>query len=197
MVYLIRHGDKEKGDFFNPRLGHHDQPISRLGRRQARALKRRFRGIPIHAIYVSEYVRTGQTIAPLARSRRIRPVVDPRLNEIDVGRLDTVADNQVAEKFPRTWKEYLAAETDFRWPEGETGGEAAARMQSIFTETADPGRNVILVAHEGIIRCFIAGLLGVPVYRRFLFKVDTAGVTEIGWEEDHGTWRLVRMNQNP
>ena len=36
--YIIRHGDKERGDFFNPRLRHQDQPISELGHQEAQAL---------------------------------------------------------------------------------------------------------------------------------------------------------------
>ena len=105
MVYVIRHGDKAKGDFYNPRLRHQDQPLSRLGRRQARAL--------------------------------------------------------------------------------------------LFTEKADPAKNIILVSHEGIIRCFIAELLGIPAFRRFLFVMDTACTAELGWEEDHKAWRLLRMNNSP
>ena len=27
-VYIIRHAHKEKGDFYNPRLRHQDEPIS-------------------------------------------------------------------------------------------------------------------------------------------------------------------------
>lgn len=197
MVYVIRHGDKAKGDFFNPRLRHQDQPLSRLGRAQARALRRRLCTAEITGIYVSEYIRTGQTIAPLARAKGVVPVVDPRLNEIDVGELDKMPEGALKERYPEVWKAYLEAGTDYRWPGGETGGEAASRMMSLFREKADPARSIILVAHEGIIRCFIAELLGIPAYRRFLLTMDTAGVTEIGWEEDHKAWRLVRMNQTP
>ncbi len=30
--YIIRHAEKEKGDFYNPHLRHQDQPISQMGR---------------------------------------------------------------------------------------------------------------------------------------------------------------------
>lgn len=38
--YIIRHGDKEKGDFFNPTLRHQDQPISEKGQIEAKNLRR-------------------------------------------------------------------------------------------------------------------------------------------------------------
>jgi len=38
-------------------------------------------------------------------------------------------------------------------------------------------------------------VLGLPAYRRFNFKVDTASVMEIEWEESAGRWKLIRFNQ--
>ena len=40
-VFLVRHGHKAAGDFPNPSLRLNDQPLSGLGRRQARRLGRR------------------------------------------------------------------------------------------------------------------------------------------------------------
>lgn len=197
MIYVIRHGEKEKGDFFNARLRHQDQPLSRHGRAQARALERRFRRTPVSEIIVSEYIRTGQTIAPLARRLGLTPTVDPRLNEIDIGAIDGLSDQEIALRYPDTWKAYVGGSADFRWPDGETGEEAGRRIMSLFSEKADPGKNLILVAHDGIIRILICKILGVPVYRRFLLRMGTAGVNELDWDKETKTWHLARMNQTP
>ena len=37
--YILRHGDKEEGQFRNPDLPLNDQPLSQLGQEQARALR--------------------------------------------------------------------------------------------------------------------------------------------------------------
>ena len=65
--YFVRHADKEDGNFLNPRLSQQDQPISKHGRTQAERLCQYFERKAITASYVSEYVRTQQTIRPLAR----------------------------------------------------------------------------------------------------------------------------------
>jgi broad specificity phosphatase PhoE len=40
--YIIRHAEKEPGDFYNPVLGHQDQPISAIGHAQAENLSAYF-----------------------------------------------------------------------------------------------------------------------------------------------------------
>jgi probable phosphoglycerate mutase len=84
--YIIRHADKEPGDFYNPVLRHQDQPISAKGRAQAEKLSAYFTDKPVAKIYVSEYQRTAQTIAYVAQNMKLSPILDSRLNEIDNGR---------------------------------------------------------------------------------------------------------------
>ena len=50
--HIIRHGDKEKGDFYNPVLRHQDQPISAKGRADAENLVPYFADKTISNIYV-------------------------------------------------------------------------------------------------------------------------------------------------
>ncbi len=193
--YIVRHADKAKGDFYNHQLRHNDQPISAFGRRQAARLKRYFRKLPIETIYVSEYIRTGQTIRPLARKRKIVPLVDPRLNEIDIGIIETLSGDEIQELYPEVWRALVDQDRDFRWPEGETGSEAMARIASFVDEKKSEAEHILLVAHDGLIRLLMCHILGLPAYRRFNFKVDTASVMEIEWEESEGRWKLIRFNQ--
>ena len=45
--FVIRHADKESGDFYNPQLRHQDQPISAKGRLEAQKLASFFSEKPI------------------------------------------------------------------------------------------------------------------------------------------------------
>ena len=78
--YIIRHAHKEKGDFFNPRLRHQDEPISQQGQEESRRLWSYLCEKQISAIYISGYKRTGQTIEYVAKQLGITPVIDERLN---------------------------------------------------------------------------------------------------------------------
>jgi broad specificity phosphatase PhoE len=196
-VYLVRHGHKAAGDHFNSRLRHRDQPLSRLGRRASRALVRYFRGRGISAIRVSEYARTLETARPLARRLGIEPVTDPRLNEIDIGLLDGLSDDEIRVRFPEIWRATQERATDFRWPGGETGAEAQERIASFMRDQEANAGDLLVVAHDGIIRLLLCRVLGIPVWRRFGMKVDPVGITELEWDAGRRTWTLVRFNQVP
>jgi broad specificity phosphatase PhoE len=193
--YLVRHADKAEGDYYNPRLGHDDQPISGLGRKQASKILKYFHKLRINSIYVSEYIRTEQTARPLARKIKIAPIVDCRLNEIDIGLVDRLSDDEIRDKYPEVWNASQDWNRDFRWPEGETGLEAQERVISFINEQINQEGSILIVAHDGIIRLLICYVLGLPVYRRVQFQVDTASVTEIEWDKNKGRWKLTRFNQ--
>ena len=196
-VFLVRHGHKARGEFRNPRLRLNDQPLSARGRSQARRLARWLRGRGIAAIGISEYQRTGQTARPLARRLRIEPVADPRLNEIDIGQLDGVPDADIKVRFPEAWRASEERSADFRWPGGETGTEALARIEGYLREQEDREGNLLVVAHDGIIRLFVCHVLGIPVWRRFGMCIDPTGITELAWDPPRRRWDLIRYNQVP
>ncbi len=112
--YIVRHAEKEQGDFYNPTLRHQDQPISAKGRADAQKLHAYFSDKSIAQIYVSEYIRTGQTIEYVARKLGIAPLVDGRLNEIDNGVIEGLSQQELVQKFPDVWNAFQARNRDFR-----------------------------------------------------------------------------------
>jgi broad specificity phosphatase PhoE len=184
--FVIRHADKESGDFYNPQLRHQDQPISAKGRLEAQRLTAFFSGMPIEAIYVSEYRRTGQTIAPVAQEHQLTSISDGRLNEIDNGLIDGLTDEEIQQKYPEAWRAYRSRQVDFRFPEGETGLEAQKRIVDFLEEKRlqNSSGDIILVSHDGLIRLLMCYLMGIPVYKRWNFQVDTCGIMEIRYQPE-------------
>ena len=197
--YIIRHAEKEKekGEFRVPHLPHQDQPISQRGREQSRKLWSYLCDKQISAIYVSRYQRTGQTSEYVARQLGITPVMDDRLNEIDIGVIDPMSDEEVQEKYPEFWKAYTERTADFRFPGGETGEEACRRISGFLEEKrqAHPNENVVFVTHEGLIRQLMCYIVDIPVYKRGNFYVDLCGITEITYQPEYQNWKLMRFNQ--
>jgi broad specificity phosphatase PhoE len=192
--YIIRHGDKQEGDFYNPVLRHQDQPISEKGRGEAENLVPYFVGKSISAIYISEYQRTGQTIAPTADALNLTPFIDSRLNEIDNGAIEGMTKEEILQEYPEVWKAFKERNRDFQFPEGETGEEVITRIKSFFGEKQKDDEDIILVAHDGWIRSLMCCLLGIPVYRRWEFQVDTCGIMEIEFQPEYGNWKIIRFN---
>ena len=195
--YILRHGDKEKGEFRNPDLPLNDQPISELGQGQACALVHFFAEREIAHIYVSAYQRTGQTIAYVAEQFGLTPVVDERLNEINIGLFEGATLEEVQEKFPAEWQAYRERRSDFRFPQGETGGEAQKRAVEFLEEKRilHGDENVIAVCHDGLIRALMCHVIGIPIYNRWNFHMDTCGITELEYQPEYGVWKLIRYNQ--
>lgn len=195
--YIIRHAEKEKGDFYDPHLRHQDEPISQTGRQKAIRLWPYLRDKQISAIYISAYQRTRQTIEHVAAQLGITPVIDERLNEIDNGCFDGLSEEEIQRLYPEIWKAFVERSADFRFPGGETGEEANQRIASLLEEKqqAHMNENLIFVSHEGWIRLLMCHIMDLPVYRRWDFHYDFCGITEITYQPLYQSWKLIRFNQ--
>jgi broad specificity phosphatase PhoE len=193
--YLVRHADKAEGDYYSQKLRHQDQPLSDLGRWQAHRIKDYLLTQPFKSIFISEYSRTEETARPLAMVLQIAPIVDSRLNEIDNGLIEGLSEEDIRDQYPDVWTAYQDGDRDFQWPEGESGEQAQNRIVGFINEHLDQEGDIVVIAHDGIIRLLICHILGMPVYHRFSFQLDTAGVTEIEWHPERSAWKLIRYNQ--
>jgi broad specificity phosphatase PhoE len=195
--YILRHAEKERGGYYNPELRHQDEPINQRGQEQAERLVAYFADKEISKIYISAYLRTRQTSAPLAGHFNLLPVVDERLNEIDNGLFESMTEEEVEQKYPEKWQAYRERKADFRFPEGETGGEARERIAGFLDEKQElhMDENIVVVSHDGLIRVMMCHLMNLPVTNRWNFRVDFCGITEISYQPGYGTWKLIRFNQ--
>jgi probable phosphoglycerate mutase len=198
-IYIMRHAEKAAGDYFNPRLHHQDEPLSDRGRQEAERLCPYFAQRKPSAVYVSEYQRTSQTIRPSASRLHLQLRVDARLNEIDNGRLDALTDLQIQQAYPEVWLALRQRSHDFRFPGGETGAEAQARIVEMLEEkrAAHAAEDILLVSHEGLMRLVMCYVAHLPVYQRGNFQVDLCGVMEIAYQPEYRQWKLIRFNERP
>jgi broad specificity phosphatase PhoE len=196
-VHIIRHAEKEVGGYYNPELRHQDEPITLKGRESAGRLIPYYANKKIGAIYVSGYRRTGETIAPLALRLGLKPIIDQRLNEIDNGVIEGLDDATIQVRYPEVWDAFQRRSADFRFPGGETGEEVRLRIASFLEEKRRQHQleEIILVAHDGLIRLLVCHVLGLPVYARWKFHVDFCGMTEIATVTGSEEWKLIRFNQ--
>jgi len=192
--YIIRHADKEQGEFYNPDLRHQDQPISEKGHLKAQKLFSYFSDKSIDKIYVSEYCRTKQTIQHVAEKKEISPIVDSRLNEIDNGLIEGLSEKVLQQRYPDVWNAFKDRDRDFQFPEGESGEDVRKRIKSFFKDNQVSKEDIILVSHDGLIRLLLCYILGIAVYRRWDFRVDTCGIMEIEYQTTFKKWKLIRFN---
>jgi broad specificity phosphatase PhoE len=194
-IFIVRHGDKEKGNYYNEYLRHQDSPLSSEGNQKAKKLYHYFEHKKITKIMVSEYLRTDQTAKYIAEKKGLQVIKDKRLNEIDNGIIEALSDEEIKEKYPEFWEDFFSYSKDVRFPEGETGEEVKVRQQDLLKELIKNDEDVLLISHEGYIRLLICQLLELPVYKRNLFKVDMCGIMEFEYDRKINAWRIVKFNQ--
>ena len=192
--YIVRHADKEKGNFYNQVLRHQDEPISAKGIVQAQKLTSCFSDMTIDKIYVSDYLRTRQTIEYIAQKLKMSPVADNRLNEIDNGAFEGLSEQEIQGRFPDVWNAFRERNRDFQFPGGESGEDARRRIESFMKEKLEDKEDILIMSHEGLIRLLMCALLGLPVYRRWDFRVDMCGIMEIEYQPEYAGWKIIRFN---
>jgi len=196
--YIIRHAEKQKGDFHNPDLRHQDEPISPKGKQDSQRLWCFFADKQISAIYISEYLRTAQTIEYVADQLGLTPTIDKRLNEMDNGLFEGMSSEETQRTYPDIWEIYRQRKEDFRFPEGETAEEARKRIAEILEEKQSAHDHdkagIIFVCHDGLIRVLMCHIMNLPVYQRGNFRVDFCGIMEITYQPDYDALKLIRFN---
>ncbi|MDQ2756923.1 MAG: histidine phosphatase family protein [Actinomycetota bacterium] len=167
--------------------------LTDVGHAQARALVGALEPLSLDGIYVSDLVRTHQTVAPLAAARGLTPVIRPGLREIQAGHDEMTPD-------PARWEAYLGViyrwldgDLEARMPGGETGAEVLARFDAVVAEVAaaHAESTALVVSHGAVIRAW-AGVRAANVDRGFVADSrlgNTAVVVLDGSPRDG--WRVV------
>jgi broad specificity phosphatase PhoE len=122
------------------------------------------------------------------------PVADNRLNEIDNGAFEGLSEQEIQGRFPDVWNAFRERNRDFQFPGGESGEDAQRRIESFLKEKLEDKEDILIVSHEGLIRLLMCALLGLPVYRRWDFRVDMCGIMEIEYQPEYAGWKIIRFN---
>jgi len=193
-VYIIRHGEKNIEDLENKRINNFDVRLSEEGYKQSMRLKDYFLNIDIQAIYISEYLRTKQTIELISKMKGIQPKVKKDLNEINTGKFVFLNDDEKKEYYPNEWNCLNVSMKDFSYPDGESGEDVSIRIKRVLNELIKKEENCILVTHEGWMKTAICTVLGIKSDYRFHFVIDTASIIELEYDQTVKYWRIIAIN---
>ena len=195
-VYIIRHAEAE-GNLYRRIHGWYNSLITDNGYRQIAALRGRFAGEQIDAVYSSDLFRTMTTAKAIYPSHGLELRTTPALREIGVG---------VWEDTPWAWLErhdamrlihFNHASPDFRVEGGETFAQVQERMRGAVVDIAarHPGQTVALFSHGTAIRCLQGAVRGLgPGEMDGLGHSDNTGVTCLEVEGDRIS--IVYENDN-
>ena len=204
-LWLLRHAEST-GNRDGKLQGQEDLPLSPLGQRQARALADRLtllhRRIPFVGLYASDLIRARETAETVGMACNLRVTCDRRLREIDVGGWSGLTQDQISERFPAEWQAWQSRDPHMRRGGGESYADALKRIQPALREVADrhPGGRILVVTHGGVLRAWLADLIGLPLGRIWHLSLGNTSLTrvrpyEIAIGGDHPQQgRIVSLN---
>ncbi len=193
IVFLVRHG-LTKSNIYGFYMGWSSEDLNEAGYTQARRLSLRLARLPIASIYTSPLRRAYTTAAILNEPHQVELTVMEDLTEVHLGDWQGLHIDEVKQRWPELWQQSGVDPSEITLPDGESVREMAQRSIRAF-ETAvetNPGKQIVMVTHQYIIRAIVAYTLGVSnsIFRKF--DIDNASLSAI--QVGNGTFRLIMLN---
>ncbi|HKZ29845.1 MAG TPA: histidine phosphatase family protein [Acidimicrobiia bacterium] len=163
-VLVLRHAEAE-GNAERRFIGQNDVALSPLGRKQAEALTRRLRRMPITRIVSSDLRRCLDTVEGVAGDLGLGIEADPRWREIANGQWGGLVADEIALRWPDAWRRYHEGE-DVARPDGERWADVRVRVIEAFQELAAglTDQDLVVVSTHGgpggLLALWAAGLSG-------------------------------------
>jgi broad specificity phosphatase PhoE len=179
---LVRHGEVDAAyqRVFGGRI---DMELSPFGHEQANATAKYLQRFPFDAIYASPMKRVGQTLRRLVELQNRNPVILPGLREVDFGDWTGLSWDQVNEQFQTSAFAWLENLEHGRINGAESATHFRERVEACLKQVLheQPGRNVAVVCHGGVIRMALSILLDLPLKKTSGFDIEYASVTIVDW----------------
>jgi alpha-ribazole phosphatase len=196
VIYLLRHGEVAQAD---PRrfIGHLDVPLSAHGEAQCRVQARRLRGAPIAALYTSDLRRARRSGELIGVPHGLAPILVPDLREMAMGRWEGLTADEIRQREPHAFADWMARIGEFPFPEGESVPDLVARVGPAFDAIVakSSGSAIAIVAHGGTNRALLCRVLGLPLSRLLALGQDYGALTVL--ERRRDAWALRRLNERP
>ena len=157
-LILIRHGITEwnkQGRY----CGYKDVSLSRKGKAQIVKLRKSIKNITFDKVYCSDRKRALQTRTILFERSSFTKVKD--LREINFGVFEGLKHDEIMEKYPKVYKEWLIDPYKGRIPNAESIQVFKKRVRSAIDKILrfNRGKTIAVVCHGGVIGIFVSSIL--------------------------------------
>ena len=141
--------------------GQQDSPLTDGGKRLADDWAKRLESRHWDRLLTSDLGRASQTASIINRRLGVPLESDPGLREQNWGRWTGKTFDELKRKYRGVLDEQTAYGWEFRPPEGEDRVSVRKRGMRVLIDAArkSPGQTVLVVSHEGLIKCLIYHLL--------------------------------------
>ena len=193
-ILLVRHGQSEANlqDLF---AGHSGYSLTPLGREQAAKTAEFIKNTyPVDAVYSSDLPRAFQTAEYTSRAFGLPIVTDAHFREIEAGKWDGVAFDQLAKDYPEDFATWLKGVGESHCTGGENLASLVERVYQGLLGIADKGKCIVVASHATPLRSMLwKATEADEIDMHEISWGSNCGVTEFAIED--GKLTVVRVNQ--
>jgi len=195
IIILARHGLTE-WNVLGRYQGRLECGLSEQGKLESEALARALAPLPLAAVYASPLSRARETAQKAARVHGLPVTVWPEFIEICHGDWEGKLLDEVARRWGELLARWRSTPYQVRMPGGgETLAEVEERVWPALERVAarHPGQTVLVVTHDTPVRVIVKRILGLAEEGFWRLRLDSAGITRVGFRVPHG-FRILVLN---
>jgi alpha-ribazole phosphatase len=194
-IYLIRHGEVEPAAV-GKLIGHTDVELSDRGMEQAHRLAEKLSSARLDAVYSSDLRRALRTAEIIAEPNRVRAQPSATWREIDMGAWEGRPLSSLNDEAPEDVASLFNEPASFEYPGGESFADFTIRIQRALDQLllTHPNGEIALVAHGGVCRAIIGGVLGMPMRNWLRLAQDYGCLNVITWYDLHPRLELLNLS---
>ncbi len=183
VVDLLRHGEPVGGSRYR---GQQDDALSELGWRQMWAAVDG--KAPWQQIVSSPLQRCHAFASALAERSGIALECEPHFAEVGFGEWEGKTRAELEQLDPGQVARFLADPVAHRPAGAEPLDAFVSRVSDAFSRMIErhAGQSILVVAHAGVIRAIIAGVLDMPPSAMYRIHVGNAGITRLRKDRQRG-----------
>lgn len=188
--FWVRHGPTHSRAL----IGRTDLPADLSDRA---ALDRLSAFLPPGALVISSDLRRAVATADALQADRPRLPHEPSFREFDFGDWEGLPAAEVATRWPDLSRAYWERPGDTAPPGGESWNAAADRVSGAATRlaAAHPGRDIVAVAHFGVILTQLQRARGCTAYEVLAQRIEPLSVTCLSLTATG--WTVAEINHHP
>lgn len=189
-VILIRHGETE-WSYQKRYCGFTDIELNEKGRQQARRLLKRLSKEKIHKVYSSDMKRTVQFAKIVFKDLPVEELLD--LREMNFGIFEGLTYQDIMEKYPRVYGEWLGSPLDIIITQGEGLKILARRVRKALRIILSQNSNktVAVFTHGGPIRVILCDILRLDLKEIWQTEIGLASISIIEFVKVKGKIHLL------
>lgn len=194
-ICLLRHGETAFNADGNRYCGRTDIALTKKGLEQAERMCALLKNFRFDKIYSSPLQR-ARTTAGIASGTPQDVRVDERLIEIDFGNWEGKHSEEFIAEDPEAWNNWMSDPVQYQAGRtGESGEAILQRLNSFYQELMDryDGQTILVVAHNGVNRLFMASQLGMPLKNYRKIVQENSALTLITLDKVEG-FKLLKLN---